>query len=88
MENAAYSISKGMVVHLGDLINAYGKRKGIRATVIIPSTIDTPDNRKAMPESDFTRWVKAGDIGETIAFLLSEPGKAMREGVIKIYNEA
>ena len=87
-ENVAYSLSKGMVLHLGELINTFGKNKHIRASVIVPSTIDTPENRQAMPGSDFAKWVKAEDIGEAIAFLLTEPAKAIRESVLKIYNEA
>ncbi len=84
----AYSLSKSLVFHLAEIINATGKGKGITASVIVPSTIDTAANRNAMPDADFSKWVKAGDIAETIAFLLSEPGKNLRESVLKIYNEA
>jgi NAD(P)-dependent dehydrogenase (short-subunit alcohol dehydrogenase family) len=76
------------VFQLADIINAAGKGKRITATVLVPSTIDTPQNRQAMPDSDFSKWVKAGDIAESIAFLLSDAGSTLRETVLKVYNES
>ncbi|HLF64645.1 MAG TPA: SDR family NAD(P)-dependent oxidoreductase [Saprospiraceae bacterium] len=84
----AYALSKSLVLHLARLISTFGKGKNISATVFVPSTIDTEANRKAMPEADFSRWVKAEDIAETIAFVLSDPGQSLRDTVIKVYNEA
>lgn len=84
----AYSVSKSMVFHLAELINASGKKKNIRATVLVPSTIDTETNRKSMPDADFSKWVKAEDIAETVSFILSDAGSTLRETVIKVYNEA
>ena len=51
MHTLAYSLSKGLVFHLAELINAYGKEKNISATVLVPSIIDTPINREAMPDA-------------------------------------
>ncbi len=84
----AYSLGKSLVFQLADIINAAGKGKRITATVLVPSTIDTPQNRQAMPDSDFSKWVKAGDIAESIAFLLSDAGSTLRETVLKVYNES
>ena len=84
----AYALSKGLIFALSEIINAYGKGKQIHSTVIVPSTIDTPANRKAMPDADFSKWVSAADIAETIAFLFSQAGSRVREGIIKMYNEA
>ncbi|MBI1224436.1 MAG: SDR family NAD(P)-dependent oxidoreductase [Bacteroidetes bacterium] len=86
--NVAYSLGKSLVFHLAELINAAGKGKHITATVIVPSTIDTPPNRHAMPDADFSKWIKASDIAENIAFLLTDAGKTLRETVLKVYNEA
>lgn len=86
--NVAYSIGKSLIFHLAELINAAGKGKHITATVIVPSTIDTPPNRSAMPDADFSKWIKASDIAENIAFVLTDAGKMLRETVLKIYNEA
>lgn len=84
----AYSLSKKLVFYLAELINAHGREKNINATVIVPSTIDTPPNRKAMPDADFSKWVTPEAIADTIHFLLSDSGRQVRESVIKLYNEA
>lgn len=84
----AYALSKGLIFHLAELINEQGKKNNITATVIVPSTIDTPANRLAMPDIDPDKWVKPEAIAETIAFLLSEAGMNLREGVLKMYNQA
>lgn len=84
----AYSLSKSLVFGLAEMINATGKGKSISATVIVPSTIDTEANRKSMPNADFSKWVKAESIAETIAFILSDAGQSMRDTVIKMYHEA
>jgi NAD(P)-dependent dehydrogenase (short-subunit alcohol dehydrogenase family) len=84
----AYSLAKSLVFHLAEIINASGKGKGISATVIVPSTIDTPANRKAMPNADVGKWVKPSDIAASIDYVLSSPGRALRDSVLKLYNEA
>lgn len=85
---AAYAFSKGLAFQLAEMINAYGKGKGIDATVIVPSTIDTPANRKAMPQADFGKWVSPGAIADAILFVLSDSGRQMRESVLKLYHES
>lgn len=88
LSNVAYGLSKSLLVALADIINAYGKKKGIRASVIIPSTIDTPPNREAMPDADFEKWTTAEAIADSIHFLFTDSGQHLRETVLKIYNEA
>jgi NAD(P)-dependent dehydrogenase (short-subunit alcohol dehydrogenase family) len=84
----AYALSKAMIFKLAEFINAEGKAKGVTATVIVPSTIDTEANRKAMPQADFSKWVPAENIADAISFSLSETGSMLRESVIKIYNRS
>ena len=84
----AYSLSKAMIFKLAEFINAEGKDKGVTATVIVPSTINTEANRKAMPNADFSKWVPAENIADAIAFSLSGTGKMLRDNVIKIYNRS
>lgn len=85
-DSFAYTLSKSLLFKMAELINAEGKSKHITATVIVPSTIDTPPNREAMPDADFTQWVAPSDIAETIAFVLSNSGQKLRESVLKVYN--
>jgi NAD(P)-dependent dehydrogenase (short-subunit alcohol dehydrogenase family) len=84
----AYALSKSLVFALSELINASGSGKKISSTVIVPSTIDTEANRKSMPDANFSKWVKAESIAETIEFVLSDAGQSMRDTVIKMYHEA
>lgn len=86
--NVAYGLSKSLLVALANIINAYGKDKGIRASVIVPSIIDTPPNRADMPDADYSKWTTPEAIAESIHFLFTESGQHLRETVLKIYNEA
>jgi NAD(P)-dependent dehydrogenase (short-subunit alcohol dehydrogenase family) len=85
---AAYAISKAMVIQLSELINAWGKGKHIHSTVIVPSVIDTPENRKSMPKADPQKWVTPEALAEIIRFVVSDGGSQLRETVIKVYNES
>lgn len=85
---AAYALSKGLVHHLAELVNAQGRDKRIDATVLVPSTIDTPANRAAMPQADPSRWVPPQDIAEAIAFVLSDAGRQLRGTVLKLYGDS
>ncbi|TAE47837.1 MAG: SDR family NAD(P)-dependent oxidoreductase [Bacteroidetes bacterium] len=84
----AYALSKGLVFQLAEMVNAYGKDKGIDATVIVPGVIDTPVNRQTMPDVDPSNWVSPEAIADTIAFLLSDSGRQVRESVVKLYNNS
>ena len=84
----AYALSKSLIFRLAEIINETGKEKNVRATVIVPSTIDTAINRQSMPDVDFHKWVPADSIADTIAYLLTDSGSMLRENVIKVYNRA
>ena len=84
----AYALSKSLIFKLADILNAEGASKNVTASVIVPSTIDTQTNRKAMPDKDFAAWVKPEDIADTMAFLCSSSAAPLRETVLKMYNHA
>jgi NAD(P)-dependent dehydrogenase (short-subunit alcohol dehydrogenase family) len=86
--SVAYGLSKSLLFTLAEYINAESKGKDITATVIVPSTIDTIENRKAMPDADFTKWVQARDLAAIMNFILSGESSALRETVLKVYNKA
>jgi len=50
----------------------------------MPTTIDTPENRKAMPDADPTRWVPVADLAATIVFLASDAAKSIHGAAIPI----
>ena len=84
----AYSLSKSLIFRLAEIMNAESKGKDVVTSVIVPSTIDTPQNRKSMPEADFSTWVTPEQIAGTIFFYSSDEAAAVREPVIKIYNKS
>jgi NAD(P)-dependent dehydrogenase (short-subunit alcohol dehydrogenase family) len=82
----AYGLSKSLIFRLAELMNEEGKDHNVVTSVIAPSTIDTPQNRNAMPKADFGSWVRAEDIATTIHFYCSEDASALREPVLKFYG--
>lgn len=62
--SVAYGLSKSLIFRLAELVNAEGKSKNVTAYVVIPTTIDTPQNRAAMPNADFSKWLKPETIAE------------------------
>lgn len=62
----AYSLSKSLLFQLSNIINADTSHTGIRAHVIVPSTMDTPQNRESMPDADFSKWEKPTEIASII----------------------
>lgn len=85
-EMIAYALSKSLILKFTELLNAEGKDKGITASVLVPGTIDTPANRKAMPTADRTSWVSPEELAESMLYLISENGKSLRETVLKFYG--
>lgn len=62
----AYSLSKSLLLQLTNIINADTKGLPVSAYYVAPGTIDTPNNREAMPEADFSKWEKPSQIAEII----------------------
>ena len=83
----AYSLSKSLLFRLAEIMNAEAKDKNVEVSVIVPGTIDTPQNRKSMPEADFSAWESPDEIAEIIYFYSGEEGRKLHEPVIKIYNK-
>jgi len=83
-----YALSKGMLFQFGEILNAEGAGKNVVTTIVTPSIIDTPPNRKAMPEANFDDWVKPQQIAESIYWLCSDQAMAVREPVLRIYHNS
>lgn len=82
----AYALAKSLIFRLAELMNEEAKGSDVVTSVIIPSTIDTAQNRKAMPDADFSKWVQPEEIAGTVFFYCSEEGAALREPLLKIYG--
>lgn len=84
----AYTFSKSLLFHLAELLNAEAKGKNVVVSVIVPSIIDTPQNRESMPGEDYSAWVSPSQIADVIYFYSSDEGSAIREPVIKVYGRS
>lgn len=84
----AYGLAKSLIFRLAELMNAEAKGTDVVVSVLVPSTIDTPQNRHSMPDADFTKWVSPNDIAEIIFTYCTPAYAAIREPVIKVYNKA
>ena len=67
----AYAASKSAVARLGEALADELAQRAIRVNSVLPTIIDTPANRKDMPDSDFSAWVTTRELSNIIAFLLS-----------------
>lgn len=87
-KSLGYALSKSLLFKLADVLNEEGSASNVTASVVVPSTIDTPQNRQSMPKADFAAWVKPEEIADTMAHLCSAESNAWRETVVKVYGRA
>jgi NAD(P)-dependent dehydrogenase (short-subunit alcohol dehydrogenase family) len=80
----AYGASKAGVARLTEALAEELKDKGVTVNAVVPSIIDTPQNRKDMPDADFTRWVAPHEIAALIGFLLSAEAQAITGALIPV----
>ena len=85
---AAYSVSKAALVALVKNVAGESRDLGITANVVLPSMIDTPLNRQAMPQSDFSKWATPESIASTLVYLASKGAGDVSGAVIPIYGRA
>ena len=84
----AYGLAKSLIFRLAELMNDEAKGKNVVTSVVVPSTIDTLPNRKAMPEANFDNWVKPEAIADVIYWHCTDEAAVLREPVLKVYNKA
>jgi NAD(P)-dependent dehydrogenase (short-subunit alcohol dehydrogenase family) len=69
---AAYGAAKAAVLNLTHTLAKEGAEHGITANAILPSIIDTPENREASPGADTSTWLPPQRIADVLLFLASE----------------
>jgi NAD(P)-dependent dehydrogenase (short-subunit alcohol dehydrogenase family) len=85
---AGYITAKAAVLAFIRALDADYKSHGIRCNAILPSVIDTPANREAMPDADHSKWVQPAEIARVIRFLVSDDAAVVTGGAIPVYGRA
>jgi NAD(P)-dependent dehydrogenase (short-subunit alcohol dehydrogenase family) len=85
---AAYGASKAAVVAMAQAVAQEVLEHGVRINAILPSTMDTPANRAAMPDADPTKWVALDSAAAVITFLLSDDARDVSGAALPVYGRA
>jgi NAD(P)-dependent dehydrogenase (short-subunit alcohol dehydrogenase family) len=86
--HSAYSASKAVVVRLVESMAAETRHQGITVNCVLPGTIDTPENRQAMPKADPTTWVSPDAIAEAFLFLASDAAREITGAALPVYGRS
>jgi NAD(P)-dependent dehydrogenase (short-subunit alcohol dehydrogenase family) len=84
----AYSVTKLAVLRLVEAAAEEGRKQGVRVNCIMPSIIDTPPNRAAMPDANHDRWPKPAEIAAVLAFLVGDDAALISGAAIPVYGRA
>ncbi|RMG33031.1 MAG: SDR family oxidoreductase [Gammaproteobacteria bacterium] len=83
-----YCASKAAVKTLTESLAAENKFDNINVNCILPGTIDTPQNREAMPEANFNNWVPPAALADVVVFLASEAARCVTGAAIPVYGKS
>ncbi|MDP3859085.1 MAG: SDR family NAD(P)-dependent oxidoreductase [Stagnimonas sp.] len=80
----AYSASKSAVIRLTEAMAAELREQNINVNCVLPSVIDTPPNRAAMPKANPAKWVSPADLATVIRFLCSDAARAIHGAAVPV----
>lgn len=81
---SAYCCAKSSVMRLTESLSEELKKDGINVNAVLPSIIDTPPNREAMPDADFNEWVAPRKLAQVICFLASDEASAVHGALLPV----
>ena len=85
---AGYVTAKAAVLAFVQALDADYRADGVRANAILPSVIDTPANRSAQPDADWSKWVAPEEIARVVRFLVSDDSGPTSGAAIPVYGRA
>jgi NAD(P)-dependent dehydrogenase (short-subunit alcohol dehydrogenase family) len=85
---AGYIVGKAALLAFIQALDAEYRGHGIRSNAILPSVIDTPANREAMPNADWSKWVQPAEIASVVRFLVSDDSKPTSGAAVPVYGRA
>jgi NAD(P)-dependent dehydrogenase (short-subunit alcohol dehydrogenase family) len=83
-----YCASKAAVITLTEALSDELRDQGINVNCVLPGTLDTPQNRSAMPDQDHGRWVPLEALADVILFLTSDAARAVTGAAIPVYGRS
>ncbi len=85
---AGYIAGKAALLAFVQALDAEYKGQGVRANAILPSVIDTPANRAAQPDADYSKWVQPQAIAKVVRFLVSDESETLSGAAVPVYGRA
>jgi NAD(P)-dependent dehydrogenase (short-subunit alcohol dehydrogenase family) len=85
---AGYIVGKAAVLAFVDALAAEYRDDAIRVNAILPSVIDTPANRRSMPDADYDRWVRPEQIADVVRFLCEDGSAPISGAHVPVYGRA
>lgn len=85
---APYCVAKAAVIVLTESLADELRDHNIRVNCVLPSILDTPQNRAAMPDADFSRWVSPAAVAEVMMFLCSDAARAITGAAVPVYGRS
>jgi len=82
----AYAASKSGVLRLTESLSEEVKDRGVTVNAVLPGTIDTPQNRKEMPQADTSKWVRPEAIADVVVFLASDAARAITGAAVPVFG--
>ncbi len=86
--NAAYAVSKAGLLVLAESIAEEYRDEGIRANAVLPGTMDTPANRRSMPDADHSRWTPPEEVARVVLFLASPESAPVNGAAVPVYGRS
>lgn len=83
----AYALSKAMITELSRIINASAKPHDVVCSLLVPGTIDTPQNRAFAGGADTSSWVTTDELCRSIEYLISTEAAKLREPILRLYGD-